>query len=414
MSTAPSQRDTSGLQRDLSLFDVYLFGIGTMLGAGIYAIIGEAAASSGNMLWVSFAIAGSIAFASALAYAEFSSYYPDAGGSFEYVKQSFGRTPALILGVLVLFTGIVAAAAISISFADYLGRLLDWPMRLSAGLLIGLMAAFNIIGVKFSSYYNSGATIITVLGLAMVIVLCVPDIGSVDLFTPGEEGWNGILIGGALIFFSYVGYEDMAKMAEETKQPRINIPRAILLSSITVLVIYVLIAVGTVSAVGAGELADSSGPLAFVVESKIGQVGGTILVVVALFATSKSVLSNILGTSRLMYDIARDTEVDWLKRLTHIVDKLGVPVYAVGITAVAIFAFMLIGNLRTVASISNFFIFAVFLTTNIALLKHRFQENDEDGDRFRIPLNIGRVPVPTVLAILGLITLIVFNVYNLL
>jgi basic amino acid/polyamine antiporter, APA family len=413
MSTSPTDREPAGLQRDLGLFDVYLFGIGTMLGAGIYAIIGEAAASSGNLLWLSFAIAGSVAFVSALAYAEFSSYYPDAGGSFEYVKQTFGPTAALVLGVMVLFTGIVAAAAISISFADYLGRLLDWPLRLAAGLLILLMALFNLVGVKFSSYYNSVATIITVLGLGLVIALCLPDLGSVDLLQSGEDGWNGILTGSALIFFSYVGYEDMAKMAEETKRPRKNIPRAILLSSLSVLVIYLLIAVSTVSAVGSEALAQAKGPLASVIESKLGQIGGTILVVVALFATSKSVLSNILGTSRLMYDIARDTDTDWLKKLTHIVDRLGVPVYAVGITALCIFAFMLIGNLRTVASISNFFIFAVFLIANTALLKHRFQDNDEDGDRFRIPLNIGRVPIPTVLAIIGLLTLIVFNVYNL-
>jgi APA family basic amino acid/polyamine antiporter len=406
---------TAGLKRDLSLVDVYLFGLGTMLGAGIYAIIGEAAKTSGNLLWLSFLIAGGIAFLSAMAYAEFSAHYPDAGGSFEYVKRTFGHGAALVLGVMVIFTGIVAAAAISISFADYLGRLIGWPMRLSAGLLIVLMTVFNLLGVKFSSYYNAVATIITLLGLAVVVVLCVPDIGQENLLHWGETGFSGVLVGGALIFFSYVGFEDMVKMAEETKEPRKNIPRGVLLASGTALAIYLLIAVGTVSAVGAKDLAGSSGPLAYVVNQKIGQIGGFMLVVVALFATSKTVLSNILGTSRLMFDIARDTDIDWLKRLTHIVEKLNVPVYAVGVTAVFVFLFMLIGSLRTVASLSNFLIFLVFLVTNVALIRHRFQLPEvPENDRFRIPGNVGRVPVPTVLAVVGILVLMVFNVFNLL
>jgi APA family basic amino acid/polyamine antiporter len=293
--------------------------------------------------------------------------------------------------------------------------LIGWPMRLSAGLLIVLMTVFNLLGVKFSSYYNAVATIITLLGLAVVVVLCVPDIGQENLLHWGETGFSGVLVGGALIFFSYVGFEDMVKMAEETKEPRKNIPRGVLLASGTALAIYLLIAVGTVSAVGAEDLAGSSGPLAYVVNQKIGQIGGFMLVVVALFATSKTVLSNILGTSRLMFDIARDTDIDWLKRLTHIVEKLNVPVYAVGVTAVFVFLFMLIGSLRTVASLSNFLIFLVFLVTNVALIRHRFQLPEvPENDRFRIPGNVGRVPVPTVLAIVGILVLMVFNVFNLL
>ncbi|MFD1095908.1 APC family permease [Salegentibacter chungangensis] len=157
------------LKKSLGFWDVLLFGIGGIVGAGIYAIIGKAAAISGNMLWLSFVIAATVALLTGLTYAEFVSRFPDAGGSFEYLKQGLGKKTALIMSIFMTFTGVVAAAAIAISFADYLGRLLEISSWIAIIVIIGLMAFFNIIGSKYSSYYNSFATIVTLLGLAVVV-----------------------------------------------------------------------------------------------------------------------------------------------------------------------------------------------------------------------------------------------------
>lgn len=402
------------LKRSLGLWDILMFGIGGIIGAGIYAIIGEAAALGGNMLWLSFVIAASVALLTGLSYAEFVSRFPDSGGSFEYVKQSLGEKTAYVMAVFMAFTGIVAAAAIAISFAGYLRRFLEWPAWIIVIGVVGLMAVFNVLGAKYSSYYNSFATIITLAGLLLVIVVCIPEIGSTDLTAMNDSGWNGIMAGGALIFFSYVGFEDLVKMAEETKNPKKTMPKGIFLSGLAVLVIYLLIAISSVSVMNWTELAQVEGPLAAVIETKLGSIGATALAVVALFATSKTILSNILGTSRLLYDIARDSGVQWLKKFTTISGIGNAPNYAIVAIALVAIAFGLLGDLKMVASISNLFIFTVFAMVNISLLVFRFKNRDKPKKApFHIPLNIKNIPLPTVIALVTILILFGYNIYNL-
>ena len=403
------------LKRNLGFWDVLMFGVGGIVGAGIYAIIGKAAGLSGNMLWLSFVIAATVALLTGLSYAEFVSRYPDSGGSFEYIKQGLGERTAFIMSVVMAFTGIVAAAAISISFADYLSRLLDFPSWIIVILIIAFMAFFNIIGTKYSSYYNSVATIVTLVGLAAVVVVSIPEFKLQPLLQTNENGWTGLLAGGALIFFSYIGFEDLVKMAEETKNPKVNMPKAVIMSGILVLIIYVLIAVSAVSVLDWKELSNSNGPLAAVIETKLGTWGAMSLVIIALFATSKTILSNILGTSRLLYDVARDSNKSWLKKFTTISGIGNAPNFAIIAISIVAIGFGLIGNLKIVASLSNIFIFIVFGMVNVALLNLRHKKRKETGKKppFYIRLNINNIPIPTVLALISILILFTFNIYNL-
>lgn len=405
------------LKKSLGFWDLLLFGVGGVVGAGIYAIIGKAAGLGGNMLWLSFTIAAIVALLTALSYAEFVSRFPDAGGSYEYLKQGIGSKTALVMSVFITFTGIVAPAAISISFAEYLGRLVDFPTWAAALGIIALMAFFNIIGSKKSSYFNSFATIVTLAGLALVIAFAIPQWDFAILLDSKDKGVNGILAGSALIFFSYVGFEDLVKMAEDAKEPRKDMPRAILLSGLIVLALYVLIAISAVSVMGAEELSNEDGPLAALIETTWGKIGSTILVIVALFATSKTILSNILGTSRLLYDVARDSEIKWLEKFTTISGIGNAPNYAIITIAIVTMAFALIGNLQTVASISNIFVFTVFGMVNVALIRWRLKHKKEaEKDRkekvFRIPVNVRNVPVSAVVALGALVVLLIYNVRN--
>lgn len=402
------------LKRSLGFWDVFLFGIGGVVGAGIYAIIGQAAALSGNVLWLSFVIAAIVALLTGLSYAEFVSRFPDAGGSYEYIKQAFGAKTALYMSIFIAFTGIVAAAAIAISFADYLERLVDLPSWIVVIAIISLMAFFNITGSKYSSYFNVFATTVTLIGLAVVVGVSVPDIGTSNLLETAGEGWTGIMAGGALIFFSYIGFEDLVKMAEETREPEKNMPKAVLYSGLAVLIIYILIAISAVSVMDWEILASSSGPLASVIETKLGQQGATGLVIVALFATSKTILSNILGTSRMLYDVARDSEINWLQKFTSISGIGNAPNFAIGGIAIISMGFALIGDLKIVASISNIFIFIVFGFVNISLLKYRNDNKKEKEPAFMIPFNYNNIPIPTILALVTIIVLFGFNIYNLL
>lgn len=403
------------LHRTLGLGDILMFGVGGIVGAGIYAVTGEAAGPAGNMLWLSFGLAAVVAFLTGLTYAEFVSRFPDAGGSFEYVKQGLGKKRAMYLSVIMLLTNLISPAAIALSFSDYLGRLMDIPGWTSTIGIILLMSLINAVGVRHSSRFNIFATVVTLLGLGTVIGFSIPQWGNTDLLAVPETGTAGILAGSALIFFSYVGFEDLVKMAEETKSPEKVLPKGILLSSLIVFCIYLLIAVSAVSVISPDKLAESKGPLAQVLSVLTGPAWVTGLVIVALFATSKTILSNILGSSRLIYDVARDSNMEWLKKMAHINQTTKTPVWAILVCTVIVISFALIGNLKVVVSIANIFVFVLFFSVNVSLIN--FRRKEAPGGKkapFHIPLNIRNIPVPAVAAIAGLIVLLVFNIYNLL
>ena len=175
------------------------------------------------------------------------------------------------------------------------------------------------------------------------------------------------------------------------------------------------IAICAVSILGSDELARADDPLSAVLESQWGRLGGTVLSVVALFATSKTILSNILGTSRLLYDVARDSEIKWLKKFTAISGIGNAINFAILAIAFMAILFGLIGNLKVIASISNIFIFIVFGMVNFALLRYRVttRRSERDKDVFRIPLNYRNIPIPTLLAFATILVLFVFNAFNL-
>ncbi len=403
--------ETGELARDLGLIDVVLFGVGGIVGAGIYAIIGEAAAFGGNLLWLSFLLAAAVALCTATTYAELVSRHPDAGGSFEYVRQAFGIRVAGFASIFMLFTGVVAAGAIAISFSDYLSRLLDVPTILTTLAVVAAMGAINVVGAAQASWFNAVATIATLAGLAAVVVVAAPDMASVDLFDASGADVLGIGTGAALIFFSFIGFEDLVKMAEETENPRTTMPRGVLISGVIVLVVYLAVAVAAVAALGAESLAESSGPLAEILRSKAGRGWATAIVAVALFATSKTILSNILGSSRLLFDVGRDTDHRFLRRLTVVSDKTNTPIYAVIAITVVAMAFGAIGNLRLVAALSNVLIMLVFLVVNASLIRIRLRDDTEPP--FRIPVSVGPVPVTTAVAIVGVLILLALNVRTL-
>jgi basic amino acid/polyamine antiporter, APA family len=399
--------DDGGLQRDLGLADIVLFGVGGIVGAGIYAIIGEAAGYGGTLLWVSFLMAALVAFLTAGSYAELVSRFPDAGGSFEYVKQAFGIRWAAVASVAMLFTGIVAAGAIAISFSSYLSRLLDVGTVWTTIAVIAAMGALNALGAAQASWFNAAATVVTLAGLAAVVVVALPDIRSTDLLDAADTTPLSLGIGGALIFFSFIGFEDLVKLAEETRDPRRTLPRGMLIAAAIVLVVYLAVAIAAVSALGSERLSESPGPLAEIMQVKAGSAWSTVIVIVALFATSKAILSNLLGASRLGFDVARDTGVGWLRTLTRINRSTRTPVIAIVLVTAAAIGFGAIGNLGAVAAVGNVLIMIVFLTVNAALLAIRRRETEQPP--FVLPWTIGPYPVTTIGAIAGVAVLLVLN-----
>ena len=386
------------LKRSLSLFHVTMYGIGIILGAGIYALIGEAAGLAGNALWISFVLGAVIASFTGLSYAELGSMYPKEAAEFVYTKKAFKRQQlSFLLGWLIIFIGVVAAATVSLGFGNYLSSMTGVNPILAGGGLIVALSLLNFWGIEQSARANILFTLVELSGLLIIIFLgfTYGNMGSTDLFF-SPTGFSGIFAGAILIFFAYIGFEDVVNVAEETKDPRRAIPLALFISIAVTTIIYILVSIASVSLLPWETLAASAAPLADVAESAVPGFS-SLLSIIALFATANTVLIIMIVQSRMVYGMARERSLPkFLGRIHHVRRTPWISIFLIMFVALA---FISIGNIRTIAEVTNFGVFVTFILVNSALIVLRYRQ-PRTRRPFRVPLNIGKFPILPAIAII--------------
>jgi len=388
------------LKRRIGLIETTIYGVGIILGAGIYVLIGEAASIAGNSVWISFIIGAILASFTGLSYAELSSMYPKAAAEYVYVKKaSASKCLAFLIGWLIIFTEVVSASAVSLGFASYLNGLFGLPIILTAICLIAILSFVNFIGIKQSSELNIIFTGIEILGLLLIIFLgfTFGNIKGTNYFD-FSFGLKGIFAATALIFFAYIGFEDIANVAEETKNPRKVLPRAIILAIVITTLLYILTAVSTVSLANYQDLGTSTSPLAYAASQVLGDKAFLILSFIALFATANTVLILLIVNSRIMYGMANDRSLPSILSTVH--KKTGTPWAAIIVSMILPILFVLIGKIDIVARITSLGAFITFAFVNASLIWLRYKHPDLHRP-FKVPVNIGNLPV---IAVLGLFT----------
>jgi APA family basic amino acid/polyamine antiporter len=418
MPDKSTQSDAPELDRSISLFQATVYGVGIILGAGIYALIGEAVGISGNSVWISFFVAALIAGCSAISYAELTSIYPRSAAEFVFVKEITG-SPFLgfIVGYLTVLTGVISVAAVALGFSSYFKLYMDVNAVLVAIIVIILSSALNFSGIQQSAKVNGVFTFIEAGGLVFIIVIGIPFIGEVNLLesatheTLGSiESWKPIMAASALIFFAYIGFEDIANIAEETKSASTNVPLALLLSLLITTVIYVLVAIVSVSVVPGEALFAASkldnpteGPLALVASTALNSpLGGKLFTVVALCATANTVLVLQIVSSRMLFGIAREKCLP--PAIAKISKKTRTPVNAIILTTILCVMFTLSGSIGDVANLTNVGVFLVFAIVNLMLLMYRYKNRynfaKRKGSQISLAINIGWFPVLPFLGVL--------------
>ncbi|MCD6367720.1 MAG: amino acid permease [Candidatus Aenigmarchaeota archaeon] len=382
------------LKRALGLLETSFYGIGLILGAGIYALIGKAAGISGNAVWISFIFAAFIATLTALSYCELSAMFPKAGAEYVYVQKTFGRRwLSFLVGWLFLFTIVFGAAAVALGFGGYLSALLSpivkIPAIIGASILVIVMTAVNLYGIEQSSKLNIIFTALEAFGLIFIIALGIGHFGNVNyLELPPGEGIGSIFVAAALIFFAYVGFEDIANIAEEVKKPEKTLPRAIVISVVVTTILYILVAISAISILDWKTLGQSGAPLADVAETALPG-SSSLLGTIALFSTGNTVLILLITISRMLYGMAREGA---LPRFFSKVGKRKTPWISGIASMIIILGLIMTGNIRSVAEVSNFTILAVFISVNASLIYLRYSKPYLPRP-FKVPLNIGRFPI---------------------
>lgn len=386
------------LRKELSLFQATFIGIGVILGAGIYVLIGKGAGIAGDSLWLSFSVAAVIAAFTGLSYAELSAMFPRASAEYVYMKRAFNRrSVAFLIQWIMVFALVVGSSTVALGFGGYFFSIFGISPLIAAAGLILAVSIINYKGIRESSRFNILATSIEITGLVIVIIIGIFFIPSANLdLLAAPSGLTGILSATALIFFAYIGFENIVNLSEETKKARKIIPKALIISLAVTTGLYILVAISSVAVVGSVALAESGAPLTDVVAKAVPQ-GGLVMSIIALFATANTALAFLLVASRMLYGLSTNNE------LPAVVGKVGkghTPYVAVLIAAVLSLAILSLGGIKTIALLADIGVFIVYISINTALIVLRYKAPHQERS-FRLPLNIGRFPV---LALIGILT----------
>ncbi len=389
------------LSRRLGLWSTSLSGVGIILGAGIYVIIGAATADAGSAVWLAFVLAALLAGMTGLAYAELASMFPQAGASPVYIREAFGRHAGFVLGWVRLSVSVISAAAVALGFGGYLADLLNAPVIPTALLVLLLSFAIVVIGVRETIALAIVMTLLEAGGLLLVVGLGADTLGSRPL-TEIPHGLGGLMTGAALVFFAFEGFEQIATLSEETRDPTRNIPRAILIAIAISTLLYVTVALVSTSVLPWEQLAISASPLAEVADAAGNGTFAMVLSVIALFATFNTALMMLATAARRAYGMAIR---HMLPPLFGIVGpRRKTPWVAAALLTLCAGLVALFGDIAFAAHSANFAVFLAFLAVNSALIRLRWTRPDVERP-FKIPLSVGNTPVIPVIGNLGILTL---------
>lgn len=381
----PESRLKQGITGPLLFF----FILGDVLGAGIYALMGVLSGQVGGVLWLPLLVALLLALLTAGSYAELVTKYPKAGGAAVFADRAF-RTPivSFLIGFCMLAAGVTSAAGLSLAFAgDYFATFLDVPPGITAVVFLALVGALNARGIRESVASNVVMTIIEVSGLVIVIVVVAVmlgggrgDLSRVTQFPDGSVPALATLGAAIIAYYSFVGFETSANVAEEIRNPSKVYPRALFGALITAGVVYILVGLASGAALPADELGDSSGPLLDVVKASGVGVPPWIFSLIALIAVANGALLTMIMSSRLAFGMAEHGLLPVV--LGRVLPKRRTPWVAILVTTGVGMALTLIGDIAVLAETVVLLLLIVFISTNVSVLILR--RDQVDHHHFRV------------------------------
>ncbi|MFF9913130.1 amino acid permease [Streptomyces sp. NPDC013457] len=396
------QGEGGSLRRTLSMWQLTMISIGATLGTGIFVVLGDAVPKAGPAVTIAFVIAGLTALFSALSYAELAGSIPVAGSSYSYAYATMGELVAWVCGWCLVLEYGVSVAAVAVGWGEYLNELLDGtigvtiPDVLSSapgeggiinlpGLIVVLLAmVFLLGGARESALVN---TIMVFVKIAALVLFCAIGFmgfksGNYADFMP--LGMAGVSAAGASLFFSYIGFDAASTAGEEAKDPKRDLPRAIMLSLLIVTVLYVLVAAVAVGAWNWKDFEGSEASLAAIMHDVSGQAfWGTLLAAGAVISIASVVLTVLYGQTRVLFAMSRDGLVP--KVFGKVSGKTGTPRVNTVIVSVfcgALASVIPLGKLVDATSIGTLFAFAL---VNIAVIVLR-RTRPTMARTFRVPL----------------------------
>jgi APA family basic amino acid/polyamine antiporter len=345
--------------------DAVAIGLGSMVGAGIFASFAPAAAAAGSGLLIGLAIAAAVALCNATSSAQLAARYPTSGGAYVYGRERLGEWPGFLAGWMFVVGKTASCAAMALTFAAYAAPpALQKPIAVAAVLAL---AAVNYFGVTRTAGLTRVIVAIVLLVLATIVVLGVTGAQSTEVDLGGSlfsEGWYGILQSGGLLFFAFAGYARLATMGEEVRRPSRTIPRAIVVALTIVLGLYAVVATTSLTVLGPASLSGSSAPLRDVVTAAGHAWAAPIVQAGAAIASLGALLALIAGVGRTSLAMARNGDLPVFLAAVH--PKYRVPHHAEIVLALIVVGVVLLVDVRGAIGFSSFGVLLYYLVANVS------------------------------------------------
>ncbi|MCX2743044.1 amino acid permease [Mangrovivirga sp. M17] len=369
-----NKRQNEKLERSMSGTMLAIYGAGTILGAGIFVLIGKVAGTAGYWAPLAFLLAAIAAGINGMVYAELSTRAPGAGGPSTYVQKAFGRKWfSHVIGWMIVATGVVSAATITAGFSGYLTHFIEvpeWIVRLGVLILLGGVAA---AGVSESAKFMAITTSMGLIGLGIVIYAGLFNNSQDELITFSNELpalsdmaiISGVASATFLAVYSFIGFEDMVHMAEEVKQPAKSMPVAIAFAIGLAAILYVVVSAASLNVLTPEELNKSQAPLVDVID-KVGYKVWP-MAILSLAIILNGALAQIIMATRVIYSMGEEEGApDWMGEVNS---KTKTPLIATIVATSVTIALALFFPLKTLASITSFIMLLVFVSSNLALIR---------------------------------------------
>jgi APA family basic amino acid/polyamine antiporter len=403
-----STQTRATLRRTLNLPLLVLYGLGTTIGAGIYALIGEIAGVAGRHAPWAFLLASVLAAFTACSFAELSVRYPRAAGAALYTQSGFGSVRVgQTVGLLVALAGIVSSAALMNGFVGYLNAYLSVTPLVLIGACVVLLTGVAVWGVTQSVIIAGLISVVEVGGLLWIVFLGADRVTLDAIAWPAPEVvvWAPILWGGVLAFYAYIGFEDLVEVVEEVKGDQRTLPWAILLTLAISSVIYVLLVVTAIATLGPEGLSGSSAPMA-ALYFYLTHKDPVVISVIGIVAIVNGALIQIIMASRVLYGLAARDQLP--AQFAVINPRTQTPLFATLVVGLAVFLLAAVGDLAGLAQVTSTLMLAVFALVNLALFRVKGRDSVPGGTDAA-----GVLSFPRWLSLVGCVVCVVFVVLSL-
>tara|TARA_R110002074_G_scaffold110849_3_gene238416 strand:- start:119 stop:1357 length:1239 start_codon:yes stop_codon:yes gene_type:complete len=381
---------TVHLKRSIGLTGLVLYGLGVTIGAGIYVLVGETIVRAGPYAPAAFLLSAIVMGFTAASFAELSGRVPQAAGEAVYVEKSFGLPwLTIVIGLAVLVEAMIAASAIAVGSAGYVGELIDLPKEVLVICIVLLMAAIAAWGIRESVAIAGAMTLVEVTGLLVIIYFgLVNDPESLRALPPAlmppPTDWSalsGVLAASMITFFAFIGFDDVVNLVEEAKNPKKIMPWAIGITLSIVTVLYILVSFVAAQNISVEDLTGSSAPISLLFERLTG-LPPFVITLVAIIATMNGVVIILIMAARVAYGMAQEGRLPaWIGVVSP---RTKTPLRATVLVAVVVLVLAIFTPLDTLAETSSQVLLGVFVMINLALVWFKLKGVPAPADAFTV------------------------------